>query len=152
MDCAGPSTPRPDLSEGASNKRARPRYGEAQKSIIERCIRQRMGYRETIKQHPDMGFRLDGLKSACARWKQSGALGRKVGSGATGASRTDGAVEGARVFFEENDRAICGGAVSQLGLSRGTARCVVGHDLDSRPLRGISTHRVMAENLEMRHI
>ena len=39
-----------------------------------------------------------------------------------------------------------GGAVSGIGLSRGSARCVISRDLDARPIRQLSTHRVKADN------
>ena len=109
-----------------------------------------MGSSGITKRHPDMGFALGGLKSACARWEQNGALDRKVGSGAKRKSRAADAVEDTRAFFGENDRGTCGEAVSQFGLSRGPARRIISHDLDLRPIRQISTHRVKADNAAKR--
>ena len=150
MASEGPSAPRPDLSEGSSKKRARPGYDEAQKALIARCIDQGMGYRKIIKQYPDMGFTLDGLKSALARWRKNGTLGRKVGSGAKRTSRTAEAVEEERVFFEENNRASCRQAVAQLGLSRSTARRILINDLDIRPLRQVTAQRIKPANTAKR--
>ena len=147
MEDAGSPTPR---EAGEAGKRARPRYNAAQNQTIEMCVGAGMGYRAILAKYPEMGFTLEGLKSACRRFQNNGALERAKGSGNKRTRRTPDTVESVRQYMGENPRAPCGDAESALNLPKAAMTAVLTEDLDTRPIRKVAAQRVKPANAQNR--
>ena len=150
MDSEGPSAGPSSLTDAQPRKR--PQYDAAQIGIIERCCQQtpKLGAKAILKKYPDMGFSLEGLKSAVARLHKFGNLERKTGSGRKRTRRTPEATEAAKAYFEGSKFATAGEAARDLNIPKTTVRRIISEDLDLKPLRQITTQRVRPQNFAKR--
>ena len=148
MDDAGsPPTPREAAETG---KRARPRYNAAGKQIVEMCVGAYMGYRPIMAKCPEVGFAIEGLKSAYRMSRNSGAMDRAKGSRSTRARRKHDTSESARQYMEENPGSSRGDAAPELDLPKTTIRTALKEDLDTRPLRQLTAQRAKPANAQER--
>ena len=147
MEASGSQSPR---GAGGARERSNAGYNAAQKQTIEMCVSAGMGYRPILAKYPEMGFALDGLKSACQRLRANGALERAKGSGSKRTRRTPDTVEQVRQYMGENPGAPCGDAASAFNLPKTTMRMILTDDLDSRPLRQVTAQRAKPANAQKR--
>ena len=156
MDSEGPSAGPSSLTD--AHPRIRPQYDAAQIGRIERCYRQtpKLGADAILKKYPDLGFSLEGLKSAVSLLNKFGAVERQVGSGRKRTRRAPDATESAKAYFEDSKFATSGDSPRDLRIPKTTARWLISEDVDLDPLRGITTQmarpRNVAERLELRKI
>ena len=105
-----------------------------------------MRYRKIQKEHPNVGFAREDLKSACERMRAESTIDRQVGAGRRRRHRTSDALGSLMGFFGDRETASRGDAVSSLEIPKTTARRIVIEALGLRSLRKIAAQRAKPEN------
>ena len=104
------------------------------------------GIQKILKKYPECGFNPRGLRDAVDRLKATGTLERKQGSGPKRRIRTADKIEAARAYMGSNPDASCGDLVKEMGIKRTSARNILKRDLDLKPLKKTTSHRVTQRN------
>ena len=152
MNAGGSSGDRPSgVGEIDGMRRRGAQLTSAQRVIIEQSVREEgLGYKAILRKFPNYGFTEQGPRSAAERLQNTGALGRKEGSGRKRTRRAPDAAEAARQFLAANRTAACGDLRKALAIPRIAARRIISDDIGYKPLRQVTAQRVKPANAAKR--
>ena len=139
------------MKKGKKNGRpANSRYTAAQLGLIHEAVSRGLGYKAILKAYPHSGLSLYGVKTAAARIKKSGDVGRQVGSGRLPTKCSGKNAKKVQVILSGNPgasiRSICKG----LGLKRGTVANILKKKLGKKCLKKVKAQKLTQQHPQRR--